>query len=500
MLDKNTIISTHAYDDGNETDISLLSLAFIVMLISGGYLLFAFVTGGDIRLVLLFFSLVFITFIVMAIRWNHRKKHLAINLYENGLEYNTKNKTVSDTWSSFQIILPKIWQKLPGMTFTYKLKHVEGKVITIDKRYTDYEALVNHLIENLLQSRHYVQLYNKGETVQIDTVRVNQGGIQIANQELIVWEDISNIATMFDKMQIVLANGTAIDYSLANTPDAPLLLALLVIVSGQATSSLVDRESITKPQLAGYIQSGLIRANTIQSLLFWVAILAVGIYVYGTGIRNLMIYEYEMASFDRWFILMSAAGLLAPIAATWMIVKRIPQLFAYEVITVDDSGLHYQNRQAKEFWHWEQIQGGQLIKDFEGNQVVYDVRLDDERTVRIHSRFQRYGDVINNLQRFHTVAHYDNLKAQLEAGEVLNFSPLTLDQFGIRYDGKSYQWEDIHHFVQVNEVGQDSQFVWQDENAEKLFSLGVFGVYNPALLHSLLDEKINGNEQQFIIE
>jgi hypothetical protein len=415
-----------------------------------------------------------------------------IKVYEAGVYYRDRNGESFWQWDAMQIQAVKtsgsVRQDFPPLLIIFENK----QQVKLDGRYTNHTHLMSNILNKSLHQRNYESLYVIGQALSIGTAQVSQAGIEIKNKINLQWQDIYKIQHLnYNQLDIVRSNGKTETITLLGVADAPLLVIFLIQkVQGVATNEK-DAKQTSKPQLADSLRSRLVVRGSIYSIVFAITLLAISIYVYGTGIANLITYSY----IPRNTYLAGLAGALAPIMSLWFLYVDTCKLLAREAVVVNTEGLQYSNRSGEQFWKWEEIVGGRIMKEYSRIREIrigYEVIVDNETVLRLHPQFERYNEVVNSIQTHHTNAHYEAAIARINSSEVLNFEPVVVDQFGIRYQGKSYLWETLRSVEFSNASGETNLIINSKNIGEFRLCISIFGMMNANLLYQLLNQRLTG--------
>jgi hypothetical protein len=423
--------------------------------------------------------------------YQHNKRR-ELTLYENGVHYRHKNGETFWTWDALQLESIKSYATVTMPLPPLFLVAHDGQRLKLDARYMQEMVLVTNLFNCLLKHRDYETTYNSGAAVKVANLEISLNGITIKSQETLAWADIYTIKNLnFSQLEIVRSSGKAETVVVHNVPDAPLVVSFLLQKVSNKTPDTSNTPTAV-PQLADSLHSRLQLRGSLYSVLIATAMLFISAYVFGTGIYNLTTYSHiPMSTYI--FGLMAAS---APLGALWFLYTDTRKLLSREEVTITREGLCYANRSGEKFWTWEQIEGGRMMKGYNALgriYVAYDVLVDAETVLRLHPQFERFNDVAESIQNHHFNAHFETINAKIDRGEVILFEPFALDQFGVRYKGKSYPWNELKSVEISNSSGETQLIINSQQVGAFRICISIFGITNPSLLLRLVNARLLAN-------
>lgn len=195
---------------------------------------------------------------------------------------------------------------------------------------------------------------------------------------------------------------------------------------------------------------------------------------------------------DLNWLMWAAVSLIIPITAILTLRQEWPYLAENPRYTADEHGLYLTMRSGKSSWRWDEIGELRFVRTYEWLHPVANgtaVQVNGEPVVILNNRYKITNELLVYIQNKYADALKPDYLRRLTRGETLSFGPISIDQTGVKYLDKTFEWSRISTY-DYTRVGWEVVLVLYDTDNRKLASISTFNIINISLLTQILHERL----------
>ena len=474
-MQNDTVISSHALNQ--ERSRTLITVLIITLIASIGGLIFLetkIPSRGLNTFTLLAILLILVCIGVLCINLYLIWKNEKITLYNNGIEYTTRNSKQFWQWHE----IDSIYSYGQGTSTVGQMGlHMGNRtIIKLNDRFQSALTLFDYVLHYLAMNANYQTSFDAGDTISVGDIHVNRKGVQIKNN-LISWGDIRAIRQeQFRSMQLDRHTGKSVSVNTTKIPNAPLIIRFIANHLSQLATNMEPDSLSVKPILELEAQLSL-STITLKIVLFALVTSAFAIPALTLGTTS--------------YVIPFAVVLIVSLIG---VTKLIYRLWRNDKLIASDEGLDHIWRNGSRHWKWNEFTRADLvIKKILNVYPIsggYTLWIGDEKVLTIGNHFQRFGDIGVAILNQVGAELYLKYKSKFDNDEMLEFGTIKMNSSKIIFDKDEFDWDDVSSAGEIN-VGNELYYALFDSNQNTLAKVYMFSVVNLNTAIRLINEKLS---------